>query len=391
MSAVKAVLAELGIEDLPLIGIAKGPHHGREGREFTVEDSWTRTTLAKDFLGYRRLNRMAPLVLDKMVIQGNAIDGIAAFERGTGRQLWRIDVVNGVEGGATASGDKLYFGSSNGQFYCVNLADGKVIWTFDVRAETLAAPSIESGVVYFQNGADMVFALDALSGKQLWTYNRQVTNQLSIRATTRPIVSGDQVFVGFSDGFIVALKRRDGSLSWERKIGKGNRFHDVDATPVIDGTNLFVASFDGTLMALDKESGDVKWSLEEGAYVPVTIGQDRWSDRLYYSTANGQVMVLDKKSGKVLKSIKTSHGIPSQVALYKGLVLYGESDGALVVADAETLATVSRFETGHGLVARPTTVEATNEVYVVSNSANLYALKLGYQRSVDRLPWQVKK
>ena len=33
MSAVKAVLAELGIEDLPLIGIAKGPHHGREGRE----------------------------------------------------------------------------------------------------------------------------------------------------------------------------------------------------------------------------------------------------------------------------------------------------------------------------------------------------------------------
>ena len=33
MSAVKNVVAELGIEDLPLIGIAKGPHHGREGRE----------------------------------------------------------------------------------------------------------------------------------------------------------------------------------------------------------------------------------------------------------------------------------------------------------------------------------------------------------------------
>ncbi|MES2492707.1 MAG: excinuclease ABC subunit UvrC [Pseudomonadota bacterium] len=33
MSAVKAVVEELGIEDLPLIAIAKGPHHGREGRE----------------------------------------------------------------------------------------------------------------------------------------------------------------------------------------------------------------------------------------------------------------------------------------------------------------------------------------------------------------------
>ena len=33
MSSVKEALAELGIEDLPLIAIAKGPHHGREGRE----------------------------------------------------------------------------------------------------------------------------------------------------------------------------------------------------------------------------------------------------------------------------------------------------------------------------------------------------------------------
>ncbi|MBC2662962.1 excinuclease ABC subunit UvrC [Novosphingobium flavum] len=33
MSAVRAAIEELGIEDLPLIAIAKGPHHGREGRE----------------------------------------------------------------------------------------------------------------------------------------------------------------------------------------------------------------------------------------------------------------------------------------------------------------------------------------------------------------------
>ena len=33
MTRRKAVLEELGIEDVPLIAIAKGPHHGREGRE----------------------------------------------------------------------------------------------------------------------------------------------------------------------------------------------------------------------------------------------------------------------------------------------------------------------------------------------------------------------
>ncbi len=33
MSSVRDMLAEMGIEDLPLIAIAKGSHHGREGRE----------------------------------------------------------------------------------------------------------------------------------------------------------------------------------------------------------------------------------------------------------------------------------------------------------------------------------------------------------------------
>jgi excinuclease ABC subunit C len=33
MSAVKEALGELGIEDVALVAIAKGPHHGREGRE----------------------------------------------------------------------------------------------------------------------------------------------------------------------------------------------------------------------------------------------------------------------------------------------------------------------------------------------------------------------
>lgn len=33
MSAVRDVIEELGVEDLPMIGIAKGPHHGRDGRE----------------------------------------------------------------------------------------------------------------------------------------------------------------------------------------------------------------------------------------------------------------------------------------------------------------------------------------------------------------------
>ncbi|MBB5986197.1 excinuclease ABC subunit C [Sphingobium sp. B1D3A] len=33
LNAARAVLEEMGVEDVPMVGVAKGPHHGREGRE----------------------------------------------------------------------------------------------------------------------------------------------------------------------------------------------------------------------------------------------------------------------------------------------------------------------------------------------------------------------
>lgn len=357
----------------------------REGaREFTVENRWVRSTLVKEHLGYRRLNRMSPIVLPGRVIQGNSIDGIVAYDRSNGAEIWRLNIENGVEGGASVDGEFLYFGASDGQFYCVSLADGKPVWTFPVRAETLAAPSIVDGVVYFQSGADIVYALEAKTGRQLWVYNRQVSTNLSIRATTRPIVQGENVYAGFSDGFIASIRKSDGGLIWERRIGHGNRFRDVDSTPVFDGNALFVASYDGALYSLNAETGEINWTVESGAYVPVTIA----GDRLYYSTVDGRILVLDKQSGKELKSIEVKNGIATQPVLFKNFLVYGESEGDLVFSDLESGQVRARFAPGHGLMAAPVVIDSTGETYFVSNGANLYSMIAGYQRLGARLPWQ---
>lgn len=358
-------------------------------REMVLENSWVRSTTSKEFLGYRRMNRMAPIVHDNMVIQGNAIDGLVAYNRKTGSQIWRIDLENGVEGGAQLVGERLYFGSSNGLFYCAGVKDGHVIWSAPVRAETLAPPTIDKGVVYLQSGADVVYALDAESGKQLWIYNRQVTTSLSIRATTRPVVAGDLVLAGFSDGFVVALKKRDGGLSWERKLGKATRFHDVDATPVVDGATVYVASFDAALFSLKLESGEVNWSVNEGAYVPVTLGSGQYSDWLFYATASGRIMILEKATGKQIRVIEVKRGIATQPVQYRNLLVYGESEGSFTLTEIETGTVVSRFFPGEGLVSRPTLLENTGEAYFVSSGANLYALKMGYRRRSEKLPWRM--
>lgn len=360
---------------------------GNTRREFQIDNTWARLTPEQEFLGYRRANRMSPIVLEDRVIQGNGIDGMVAYSRSNGTQIWRLKLENGVEGGAQIANGKLYFGSSNGLFYCVSVLDGKVLWTHDVRTETLAAPTVAEGIVYFQSGADIVYALDAETGKQIWVYNRQLTSNLSIRAATRPVVSGENVYVGFSDGFAVALKRRDGQMIWERRLGQDKRFRDVDATPVVDDGNLYVASFDGALYSLRADTGTVNWSVEEGAYVPVTI-QD---GKVFYSTISGKILVLDKSSGKILSEIRLPKGIPTQVSFFRGFLVYGESEGDFVVANAENGKSVARFSPGAGLSAQPTLVGETGEAFFISNGAVLYALRLGYTNASHKLPWQTQR
>lgn len=353
-------------------------------RKFVIQNNWIRPTLGKDFIGYRRMNRMSPLIYKNSIIQSNAIDGIVAFRKDSGSQIWRIPIRNGVEAGAVIANDRLYFGASDGKFYCINPLNGKVFWDFETHVETLSLPTVENSVVYFETGAGVVFALDTSSGKQLWLYNRGTTQSLTIRAGTQPVIDGENLLVGFSDGFLVSLRKHDGILVWDKKLAHAGRFKDVDSTPVLDGDGIYVSSFDGSLYALKRTNGEIMWQHDEGGYTSPLIAKDR----IYYATSSGLIQALDKISGKILWSIPIKKGIATQPSLYKGYLIYGESESALVVANAENGKTVARYEPGRGLVSQPSIDQKTGDIYFISNDANLFAMRLKFERASEKLPWQ---
>lgn len=354
-------------------------------RELTLERQWVRATVEDTSVALRRTHRMTPIPYKDLIIQGNAVDGIVAYRRSTGREVWRLKIENGVEGGAQLVDDKLFFGGGDGNFYSASADDGRILWSFAVNSDILAPPAVEGTTVYFQSGGDIVYALDVTNGKQNWLYNRQTSSSLSIRASTRPVVDGNFLYIGFSDGFIVALNRTTGIMQWEKKLTRNLRFKDVDATPVLDGDTIYISSYDGSLYALNKKTGDTNWELEEGGYTPATLSRDS----LFYSTTTGNVYALDKASGRKIWSISLGrNGIGTQPVLLGGYVVFGESNGALVVADARTGSLLSRFEPGRGLLAAPLATAPNNEIYFISTNGNLFALKLKFARVSDRLPWQ---
>lgn len=350
-----------------------------------------RLTTKNESFGFRAQNRVSPLLVENLVIQGNGLDGVVAYNRKSGTQKWRFDIENGIEGGievaGTGSDAVLFFGGGDGFIRAVQLATGKLLWQTSLRAEVLSTPTFNKGILIAQTGADVVYGLEAVSGKLLWTYNRQVTSNLSIRAATRPTVVGENVLVGFSDGFLVSLTAKTGAMQWARRISHQNRFQDVDSTPIIKKDHVFVASYDGTIVSVQIDTGSVLWESEFGGYNPVALGTGTHSDRIYFSTVDGRVVELDEATGKLMRTFQVKDGIATQPVVFNGYMIFGESAGALRVIDLNSFQTVAQYQSGHGLMAAPTVDQKNYEIWFMSSGASLYSLNLTTERSGWQFPW----
>ncbi|WP_374033116.1 PQQ-binding-like beta-propeller repeat protein [Bdellovibrio bacteriovorus] len=358
-------------------GLEKWSSLNNSKREYEVKAAWIRRTTEKDNLGFRKINRMTPVLAGDLVIQGNGLDGIVAYSRDNGQERWRLPIENGAEPSATLIRDRLFVGASDGNFYSIEASTGKVQWTFNTKSENLAAPLLEDGIVYFLAGNSVFYALDASTGHQVWLYSRQDTSQFSIRGGSQAALNNGTLYVGFSDGSVVALNAKTGSSLWEVQLNRNKRFRDIDATPVVEGNQLYVAGYDDKLYCLSADKGEVVWRIDGGGYSGVTIV----GDKLIYPTTNGEVQALNKASGDKLWSYKLKDGIATQVRTYKGVLVFGESQGSLRFLDANAGTEVGSFEPGRGILSSPQVDEKAGRVYFISGEANLYAIDAGWIRT----------
>ena len=256
-------------------------------RTLSIKKQWVSSTLKSEEKGFLHYHNMEPIVTQDTIYQGNATDGISAYNRTTGRTLWRLNLKGGMAGGAALIDNHLYFGANDGYFYSVRANTGEIEWTFLTKSESLSSPSISKDIIYFLSGKDTLYALDRKTGRQKWLYARQGLSNMSIRSGSRPLVYNSTVYTGFADGTFVALKSKNGQVKWERQLSSNKKFRDIDASPVRDGNHLYVPSYDGHLFRLDL-NGEVLWRVDGGSYTPVTIK----GNNLFYSSSNGFIFCL---------------------------------------------------------------------------------------------------
>jgi outer membrane protein assembly factor BamB len=188
-----------------------------------------------------------------------AIGGVAAWDRSTGKELWRVEGPDIVAINATPviSRDTVYIVTGADEVFALDLGTGATRWRnkldpagFHWGNATIGTPALAHGILLVPTLYRDVIALDATSGLELW---RRAGTPSPLRAThyrgareagfeSSPVITGDIAWIADTAGELVARDLRTGDLLWRTQLGV-----PVLAGLATSGDWLVVAAYDGSV------------------------------------------------------------------------------------------------------------------------------------------------
>jgi outer membrane protein assembly factor BamB len=141
---------------------------------------------------------------------------LAALTLSNGVPLWEATVsvprgntelerISDITSAPVSDLDQVCAVSFQGNAACLDIAQGNPIWSRELSSDQGMAMSGKYVYVTDANGA--VLAMDKNSGSSQWK-----NDQLALRRTSAPLVSGNYLAVGDYSGYVHLLSRDDGSM-----------------------------------------------------------------------------------------------------------------------------------------------------------------------------------
>ncbi len=176
-----------------------------------------------------------------------------------------------------------------------NVAQLRPAWIFqpgEVRQGLQSTPLVIDGMMYVATNPSTVWKLNAATGERIWAYVPEMDEAIVSRSFfshTRGLSVGDgRVYMGLTDGRVVALDDKDGKVLWDRQLVNSKK-----DTAGFSGAGTFVSSdlfvigqnageypVEGRIFGLNPKTGDLKWTFfTTGRGDPkalATWGGDSW-------------------------------------------------------------------------------------------------------------------
>ena len=152
----------------------------------------------------------------------------------------------------------------------------KWIRHFDTNSDLEATPLVYQGVMYTTSGNDL-YALDAVTGREVWHYR---FSGLQNRGVNRgAAILGDNVFFVTSNCHLLALRRTNGAVLWDREYASKAEGYSCSSAPLAVKDKLIVGvassgrtCFIAAIAAVDGVELWRVWSVPK----PGEVGSGTW-------------------------------------------------------------------------------------------------------------------
>ncbi|NOY67468.1 MAG: outer membrane protein assembly factor BamB [Gammaproteobacteria bacterium] len=248
-----------------------------------------------------QLLRLIPVIEDEKIYVASRDGNILSFTLGTGKQVWKTETKNKISAGPGVGLGVVVVGTRKAEVVAYDSSTGKQIWLTKVSSEVLSVPQISLNTVVVRTTDGRVTAMDLKQGKILWEFQKREPS-LTLRGTSKPVISSGYVISGFDNGQLVSINLKSGRQNWQRKVGipKGRtelqRIIDLDADPVISNGVIYIAAFQGNIAAISERDGDVIWRRKISLFAGLTVKDEN----IYLTDATDQVWSLHTRNGASL-------------------------------------------------------------------------------------------
>jgi outer membrane protein assembly factor BamB len=207
--------------------------------------------------------------------------------------------------------------------------------------------------------------------------------------TASPLVVGNDIFQGGSDGKLYVINKYSGSV--KRVISDSG---GIDAAPLFSQGVLYFGNNEGYVKAFSYRSGDYLWSYSVG--FPIASTPFLFDGRLFVLASNDILYAFDASTGKVLWTVKRDFPARRPVIkgnsspiVYDNLVYVGFSDGTFVGANMfngsivleKNLNTKGKFKDVDG-----TPYVDDKRIVIPSYDGNLYCM----DRKTGSITWSMQ-
>lgn len=349
------------------------------------EVAWTKPLVKLGLLEYQPTEPASPAVdpeTERLFVTTR--DGfVRCLSPLDGAVEWEFKTNGRFLSGPTVHQGVVYVAGGDGVLYAFRALTGDQLWAFKANEELVSSPTIFENKVLVASQSETVFAVNQETGAWIWQYRRDAPSGFTVRGTSRPIVGDGLAYMGFADGYLVALNLESGVAMWEKKLTKsgGNQFLDVDSPPVLAEGRLFVASYADGLFALDAKTGNLLWATPHPG---LTALLPRGST--LFATGDGSLSAFDMARGRKLWTLNLSDptskgkGVNAgrSLALARGYVVVPTST-ALAFVEPTSGRVRAMWNPGRGVTASPAgfrSMRYGSRLYVLSNLGTVFALQL---------------